>query len=498
MMSLFVPAVVLALLSAILLLVYSIAKRSADKSFYLLFLSIATFLYIFGYLLEIQSLSMEAAYYGLRVQYMGLPLIFPLAYLSIREFYGEKRLRPATTVLLMVVPVLSILFVQHYPTLRIYYSRVDYIANHFIANCRVYPGPFYYVGVGYSYLFSALILLRILSRIKSGGRRQLWQNLAWLFACALPTAANFCYLVFIDIVRFDPTPIITTVTIALILYAVEFNKPFNVLPLARVRVIEDMQDALIICDKNMNFLDANRAAKALFPKLKSLLPGQNMDQVPNFRREGELWMAVEGRVRFFKVTQAQITEGPKHSGVCIVYHDITEKEQLLKKLHIQATFDPLLHVYNRATFFEMANLTLNSNEAKTLAYAALMIDIDHFKPVNDTYGHPCGDIVLETIALLVKGHFRKGDLVGRYGGEEIVVLLENLTADQAFAAADKLRQIIERTPIYCQQETLGVTVSIGVVHSPAGESHSLERMVAQADTALYQAKNSGRNKVCLY
>ena len=127
-----------------------------------------------------------------------------------------------------------------------------------------------------------------------------------------------------------------------------------------------------------------------------------------------------------------------------------------------------------------------------------MIDLDHFKSVNDTYGHSCGDTVLETVAVIVKGHFHKNDLVGRYGGEEIVVLLENISVSQMRVLVEKLRTNIENTIIPYQENELNVTVSIGMAHSPAGSVHSLDDLLVQADSALYKAKNSGRNRACLY
>lgn len=497
MTSIFIPAVLLAVLSSVLLMVYAIVKRTAEKSFFLIFLAVASCLYSFGYLMEIQAQSLEAAFYGVRVQYLGLPMMLPVSYLFVRDIYGEKRLSPAQAGLLMIMPIFTVLGVQAYPLLRVYYTGMEYISNGHIANCLVQPGPMYHLWTVYSYLMLVLILRQILKRLKDSAGRQRGRNISLLAAFLAPMLFSMPYILFRQTVRYDPVPIGTALSLALVLHAVGQDNLLNVVPLARVRVIEDMQDALIVCDNALNFLDANRAAKTLFPALRTFLPGDSMGRIPNFKYEGELWLAVEGRLRFFKVSQTRILDGTKDSGVCVVFHDITEKEQLLKKLHIQATFDPLLHVYNRATFFDMANLTLADEGAQKISYAVLMLDIDHFKPVNDTYGHPCGDIVLETIAVVVKGHFRKGDLVGRYGGEEIVVLLENLTSEQAVTVAEKLRQVIERTAIHCQEQTLYVTVSVGVAHSPAGGVHDLERMVAQADAALYRAKNSGRNKVCL-
>ena len=157
-----------------------------------------------------------------------------------------------------------------------------------------------------------------------------------------------------------------------------------------------------------------------------------------------------------------------------------------------------MYIYNRATFFDLASFMLNTGEAKKRPYVLLMIDLDRFKLVNDTYGHSCGDAVLQTIALMVKGHFRMYGITGRYGGEEIVVLLEEVSAGQAFPLVEGLRGDIEKTVISYHDKEIRITVSIGMADSPAGTVHSLEEMLTQADSALYQAKNSGRNRICLY
>ena len=500
MTGVFLPLALLGTLASLTVMVYTATMRSVDKTLYIIFFALTAFLYTFGYLLELTSHSLEAAYYGVRIQYVGATLMTPMSYLFVRDVYGEKRFFGGKLVAFLTVPALVLASVQLFPTLRLYYRDVSYISNAYIANCKVSPGPLYPIWMLYVYMtfFGVIrIIWRYMRAREPGQNRRCKKDLAILGAFAAPLLAGFPYLFFHRWVQYDPTPVAITLSLVLIFYAVGSGELMDVVPLARVRVIEDMQDALIICDNNLHYLDANRAAKQLFPVLKNLLHGESMERVPHFKSEGELWLAPGGQLRFFKVSQTQIMDGDRSSGVCVVFHDITEKEQMLKKLRIQATFDSLLRIYNRATFFDMARLILEGEGGQEVAYAVLMLDIDHFKQVNDTYGHPCGDIVLETLAVIIKGHFRKGDLVGRYGGEEIVVLLENLTAEEAVAAGRKLRQAIERTPIYCQEETLHVTVSIGVAHSPAGQAHDLECMVGQADAALYRAKNAGRNKVCV-
>jgi len=241
-------------------------------------------------------------------------------------------------------------------------------------------------------------------------------------------------------------------------------------------------------------LDANKAAKKLFPELKNLIPGDAVEGVERFKNTTELSIQRGNETRFYKSTQTCILQDRIVKGICIVLHDVTENEKLLKKLRIQASFDPLMNIYNRGTLFEAAKLMLNSEKAKQLSYALLMIDLDFFKIVNDTYGHFAGDLVLKTVVSIIKKTFRKDDIIGRYGGEEIVVLLENISVEQTFRIAEELRKIIENTPISYQNHTINITISIGAAHSPVGESHSFENMLDRADAAMYEAKNSGRNR----
>lgn len=496
MTNIFVPVVLSAVLASILLMIYAFIRHTAEKSLYLIILSVVTFLYVFGYLLEILSQSKEAAFYAVRVQYMGWPLMMPMYYLLARDVYGKKRLPLVRIALLLIIPLLSITSVQFFPLVRLYYLDVSYIYNGFIGSCHIQPGPLYLVWVVYGYMLFTITVIFLLYQMKRKPIRRR-QGFLMLGAILAPQLATVVYLLFYHIMFFDPTPVSTTISLALMIFVVGYDDLLNMLPLAQTQVIENMQDALVICDNNNNFLDANRAAKTLFPELNDFLPGMSMEQVVNFKSEGDLWIELGQTKRFFSISRTIILDGTKHSGVCVVFHDITEREQLRKKLHAQALYDPLLHIYNRATFFDMANDALNKPMAQNTSYVIFMMDIDHFKRVNDIYGHPCGDVVLETVALTIKENLRKDDLVGRYGGEEIIVLLENLTDKQALFTADKLRETIEKTACNYQENTLHVTVSIGVTYSAVGASQELEEMVKQADLALYRAKSSGRNRVCI-
>ena len=400
--------------------------------------------------------------------------------------------------LLFALPVFNLFTAQAFSLVRLHYTSIEYFHSGLIANCHGYPGVVNYIAIVYNLFLVLLNLLLIIKHLRAGSRLQKRQSLCLLASVLIPLFVNIYHTFSYSYLRIDLNPFAVSVYLALLLYSVRTQNLLNVVPLARAQVIESMADAFIVCGKDFSFLDANQAARQLFPALNTLLPGETIEQVKQFENKSELCLLIDGKVKFYKITQTSILQNNKISAICIVLHDITDKENELKNLYEKATFDPLMHIYNRATFFDLADFMLNSDKAKNRSYALLMIDLDHFKLVNDTYTHSCGDIVLETIAAIVKDHFFQNDIVGRYGGEEIVVLLEGISVKQAIDKVETLRKSIEDTIITYQENKLCITVSIGIAHSPAGSAHLLDDMLVQADSALYKAKNSGRNRTWLY
>lgn len=165
--------------------------------------------------------------------------------------------------------------------------------------------------------------------------------------------------------------------------------------------------------------------------------------------------------------------------------ELRETAERVERLRRAANTDTLTGIANR----RVAERTLNLFATGQRRYAVMMIDIDHFKSINDAHGHDTGDRILQKIAEILKGRIRVQDTVARWGGEEFVVIVESVTRDEASSIAESLRQMIERGT----QEILATTISIGVAHSETGQS--LERILKRADEGLYAAKNSGRNTV---
>ncbi|HWV11124.1 MAG TPA: GGDEF domain-containing protein [Pseudomonas sp.] len=165
-------------------------------------------------------------------------------------------------------------------------------------------------------------------------------------------------------------------------------------------------------------------------------------------------------------------------------------ERLHARLQYQLSHDALTNAYSRSMIFELAQRELDSNQHPI---SLLLLDIDHFKQVNDSLGHQGGDAVLKHFVHTLADNLRHDEPLGRYGGEEFVVLLRNTPARDANATAERLRQAIADTPYRDGQNEYPLTASIGC--ATTHERQSLEQLLQQADTALYQAKRGGRNRV---
>jgi diguanylate cyclase (GGDEF)-like protein len=157
-----------------------------------------------------------------------------------------------------------------------------------------------------------------------------------------------------------------------------------------------------------------------------------------------------------------------------------------------ASVDPLTGMFNRRGFAEACSRVIEREAHAGRPVTAMIFDIDHFKSINDRFGHPAGDEILKLFAAVVINNLRISDLSGRIGGEEFAALLP-CALEEGVIVAERVREAFEASGIACEEGAVDTTVSIGVAGGPAGTE--LEVLLAAADTALYQAKRSGRNRV---
>lgn len=180
---------------------------------------------------------------------------------------------------------------------------------------------------------------------------------------------------------------------------------------------------------------------------------------------------------------------------------VQEKEQLEnrnKELETQALIDPLTGVFNRRFFEETLRKEIARCQRNALSAGVLFCDVDNFKKINDTWGHACGDLVLQNVARIMHDAVRTSDTLARYGGEEFVALLTGIDQEGVAVVAERIRAMVQSMDFQHDNQVIPVTVSIGgsvTSQLPGPVDQIGKQLVTMADEAMYQAKQSGKNRV---
>ncbi|MEK1904801.1 MAG: sensor domain-containing diguanylate cyclase [Pseudomonas sp.] len=178
-----------------------------------------------------------------------------------------------------------------------------------------------------------------------------------------------------------------------------------------------------------------------------------------------------------------------------IAEDITEKKELQSELHRLATIDVLTGVNNRRHFFDQAASLFDEARNSGSALAFMLLDIDDFKKINDSYGHQIGDRVLQRVAHCGAYVLRRDDLFGRIGGEEFAAIFPGCDAQQALQVAERLQREVQRLQFTVDEQTFGVTISQGLTSLLPGDD--LDDLYIRADEAMYRAKHNGKNCIVL-
>ncbi len=231
--------------------------------------------------------------------------------------------------------------------------------------------------------------------------------------------------------------------------------------------------------------------------IKSFLSGKVVSRLMNMRSNIEVkGLKKDGTIFFCEVSIIKVGM-QANVYLTAILRDITDSKEIEKKLKNLAEVDALTGIMNRGTIENLLKREIEraSRYDKNLAF--LMIDIDHFKKVNDTYGHEVGDITLKHLAQICRNNIREVDFIGRWGGEEFAILMPEIDSKGVFVVAEKLRMSIENQPVDLQTNNkIKITISIGGALFKKSNP-KWEFLYKEADAALYKAKEQGRNRFCM-
>jgi diguanylate cyclase (GGDEF)-like protein len=223
---------------------------------------------------------------------------------------------------------------------------------------------------------------------------------------------------------------------------------------------------------------------------------------------GEFSESFNGMVRDLKQTHTDLKkEIDIHEQTQKTLQHAKEKTEKLaqelknanKQLKEMAFRDGLTGLYNHRYFKDLMAHELNRSERYRNPLSFIMLDLDHFKKINDEYGHPVGDIVLKEVCKAIKNSIRACDIAARYGGEEFIVVLPETELKEAMVVAERLRKTVEDLTITANSHSINVTISVGLTSYIVSKGKKNKSdIISEADAALYQAKKNGRNNICVY
>jgi len=291
-------------------------------------------------------------------------------------------------------------------------------------------------------------------------------------------------------------------------------------------VVANLPDLIYVKDVNSRFLLANKAtAEAMqVPSGSDLFGKTDFDFFPKNLADGffadeqnvlRTGRPLVGREEYFKEPNGQTktlltTKVPLRDaagrtiGIIGIGRNITqlkavetELRRTQKELEFKAAHDSLTSLFNRGAILDLLVRELARNARENKCTAVLLGDLDHFKKINDKFGHPIGDEVLRAVAGRLLGTVRPYDLVARYGGEEFLVVLPGCNAPDALARADQLRAAIAAVPIPTAAGAMRITISIGVLATQQWGQPTADDVLREVDAALYAAKAAGRNRCTL-
>ena len=502
----YVTATLVSAVVSVLVAVFALRRRHVPGAGALSAMMFAAAWWCATYAGELLATSEAAKDLWARSEYLGIVLIGPCWLLFSLRYTGKLARIGWPQALLFVVPVVTLLaalggtglgLVWSDATLRTFNGTAMYVVSH---------GPWFWVHTAYSYaclLIGAVVLLAtVLSEVKT----LTTQGLLLVFAVGLPWLANVLTLVWAaPRYGLDLTPFAIALSGALVAVGLNRYGALQVFPgmvtVARDTVIQGMRDGVVVIGRGGVVLSANRAAEQFLGVEPGAAAGRAIDDLlgplpefPESRARSdapreysfETTLGASGDERYVEVIASPLAVNPRSPGLVLSMRDVTDRRALQEEFEHKALHDDLTGLPNRGLLRAHLDELLALQRRDGGELALVMLDLDRFKEVNDTYGHAAGDVVLQATGKRLRETLRESDLVARLGGDEFAVVLPGSSAEQGLEIAASLREVLA-TPVAFGRWRLEASASAGVALAPRdGETGDV--LLHHADVALYAAK----------
>jgi diguanylate cyclase (GGDEF)-like protein/PAS domain S-box-containing protein len=488
-------------------------NRSERGATYLALALLAVAGYVVINTLELVIPTVGATLFFARMAYPVISLItlgwfaFTLDYIGKHEFLSLKFFG-----WLWIIPLVTTILVFTNDHHHLIWQTYEFVPLNNLLSMRVLTYGFWFrVFVIYSYIILFAGVLLVVSEYVLADRVYRRQSLWIAFGALLPLLGNVIYIFhLIPGLRKDYSPI--SYALGGIFFAIGIFKYrlFDLMPVAWAKVIENMRDGIVVFDLERRIVDFNPAARRVLEGAGELVIGEPLalftsflDQMiaskPENHFEIEYTIPPDQKVKSLNVHITCLRNQRKTIiGYLADIYDITEYKTLLQATRKLAIMDSLTDLLNRRHFISLAQEETERSRNNRDHFSLIMIDVDNLKKINDTLGHKMGDQVLQIFASTLRQSVRSGDIAGRVGGDEFIVLLPESDEMNAEKFAERLCQGLLTSPIYSEKGRITVTASMGIAEFSGEDDLTLDELIERADQALYQAKRQGRNQVCVF
>ena len=476
-------------------------RRLAPEApiFALLILSAA--IYCFGYAGEVAQSTLAGAKFWLHVEYFGVPWIPAFWLLGALKHNGLRSHRG----LLFTIPLLNFVS-QLTNSLHGFHDRsVDLVHRGPFWVVEVQRGPIAWLSL--AYLVGALVFGAGLYIVKpSASGNNAMQRWIMVGSSLIPLGGYLVYLFGYSPWGLDLAPSMLGASVVLAYIAVFRFGCFDLVPMARSLVFNNMRDAVLVADLQQRLVDFNPAASDLLPCLAKARVGDDLASVlknsPDLARvilgpDGTYRTDIEtGQEKLhFDVRVFPLFREALRSGSAAILADITAQVRLVHELRHKAETDALTGVANRRCFVAAIEREIVRSARNKEPFSVALVDLDRFKAINDRMGHQAGDSTLVSVVGRVVECMRGSDLLSRFGGDEFAILLPQTGVEGALEVAERIRAAVADRPVEVEGENIDVSISIGIATHAGAERASWNQLLKDADKALYRAKAQGRNKV---
>jgi diguanylate cyclase (GGDEF)-like protein len=488
----------------IILFFYSLLKQKNRFAIIFSVMCLSISIYVIGYGFELRSINIEQIKFLLKTEYFGLASTIASGMIFAYKFHFNKNPSLKLIISFSIIPILTLFFCSTNEYHHLFYADVlPSLYEDFII-VDIHRGPWYFVNVVYSYIV-LIFGITVFYNSWRYSKYKLRTQAFWLFFGSIwPGVVNIPYIIGFSPLKIDITPFGFGFLAISYSIAVFFYDFLELKEIISSFTFSHISEGIIVVDDKNKLIDFNNAAQIIFHDLDVRCIGIDFSYFWNDKKiireqddNFEIEIIKDNEKKYYEFRRTALKEKTKILGYVYFIQDITKHKENVQSLNNMANYDFLTEIYNRRRLMEEIEKELLRAKECCNSISILMIDIDHFKRINDKYGHLIGDEVLRKVAQICKDKLRTTDVIGRYGGEEFIVMLPSTNKENAEVIAERIRESIQNLKMNFKEGEVNITVSIGITCAIIKDNTTdIEKMIHEADKGLYHAKNHGRNQVC--